>query len=185
MVCIGFCSCLNDTNVIRLILKPGLLILVFAFVAGCEKKTTSEAVQSPTTEVERNDRPAMRALLTTGVLLDFRSVDQKMIIILFQPGCDDCQIEAEQISKNIEAFKGYKLYFMSSHPIGELKKFAADYGFANNPDVIFGQVTVDGVIQNFGQVHTPSVYIYNEMGKMIKAFNGKTDVNQIISALQT
>jgi peroxiredoxin len=173
------------TPMIRLILKPVLLLLFFALVAGCKKKTTSaDAVQTSPTEVEGNDLPSMRALLTTGVLFDFRSVDQQMIIILFQPGCDDCQIEAEQISKNIEAFKGYKLYFMSSHPIAELKKFAADYGLDNHPDVIFGQVAVDGVIQNFGQVHTPSVYIYSEKGEMIKSFNGKTDVNQIISALQ-
>jgi peroxiredoxin len=169
----------------RLLRNSILFFVTITLAPACEKKPSpSEAVQTPAPPTEEDDLPAMQALLTTGALFDFKEADRPMLIILFQPGCDDCQIEAKEISERIDAFSAYKLYFMSSHPIDELKKFALDYGFADKRNVVFGQVSVDAVIQNFGQVHTPSVFIYDAHGKITKTFNGKTDVDLIISALQ-
>lgn len=171
--------------IFRTIAKVLVAAVLLAVVLGCEKKSTAETntTQAPQQAAERNDRPALRAMLTTGALFDVRSVDQKMIIVLFQPECDDCQHEAQQISTNLGAFEGYKLYFFSSHPIDAINKFATDYGLADNPDIVFGQVAVDQVIQNYGEIHAPSIYIYNAAGTMVKSFSGRTDINQIIAAL--
>lgn len=163
-----------------------LIVLTFVVIVGCEKKASTQEETTSTSEqpvTETDERPALTAVLTTGETFELKSQREPMVVILFQPECDDCQIEARDISTNLSAFKGYKLYFFSSHPVDVLKKFATDYGLENQPNVIFGQVTVDHVIQYYGQIHAPSIYIYNAQGKLKKSFNGKTDVNMIIEAL--
>jgi len=163
------------------------LITIFsALHFGCEKKTAESQEKDSTTStpaVPKNDRPNLTILLVDGQSANLRYQEQKMLLVLFQPECDDCQREVTQIRKNIEAFKGYQMFFVSSHPPEVLKKFAVDYKLADQPNVYFGQASVQAVIASFGQIVAPSLFIYDANGKLVQAFKGETDINLIKQSL--
>jgi peroxiredoxin len=171
--------------------NQGLTCLVFVFVCfiavRCENKAAKndEQKSSPTTipTVSKNERPNIKIRLTDGSIASLRDVENKMMVVLFQPECDDCQREVTQIREHLDAFQGYKLFFISSHEVSVIQKFAVDYKLSNAPNVAFGQTSVEAVIANFGQIPAPSVYIYDDQGKLIKKFNGEADVNLITGSL--
>jgi peroxiredoxin len=153
---------------------------------NCEKKATSAEHNEKPRSVPappKNDRPNLPVALVDGQLANLKYQEQKMLLVLFQPECDDCQREITQIRANIEAFGDYQLFFVSSHPVNVLKKFANDYKLADVPNAHFGQVAVESVIANFGQIVAPSLFIYDSNGKLIKSFKGETDINLIKQSL--
>ena len=158
-----------------------LAALVFG-LAGCaqkEKESKSEVVIPP---MPVNDLPAMSVTLLEGTRFNTRDLKGKNILILFQPDCDHCQHEAVQIRENLALFKNYKLYFLSSASPQEIQKFADDYKLKGNAEVLFGMTSFDDVINNFGPIQAPSVYIYVDQ-KRIQEFNGQVDVSVIAKYL--
>jgi peroxiredoxin len=168
-------------------LTCSVLVLVCVLAMSCENKAAKNDEQkaSPAAVpiVSKNERPDLKVKLTDGTVASLKEVENKMIVVLFQPECDDCQREVTQIREHLDAFQGYKLFFISSHELSVIQKFAVDYKLSNVPNVAFGQTSVEAVIGNFGQIPAPSVYIYNEQSKMVKKFNGETEISSIISSL--
>lgn len=158
-----------------------LFFAVLAALTGCstkEKETKQEvAVVVP------NDLPAMTISLADGKTIDARNLKGKNVLVLFQPDCDHCQHEAEDIRENLEAFSGYTVYFISSAPMAEIEKFAADYKLSGKENIVFGWTATENVLNNFGPIQAPSVYIYADQGKLVQKFNGQTDVGVIVKYL--
>lgn len=156
------------------------------FNSGCQKKTTDseQSTQQPQAPPPpKNDRPNLTVALVDGQSANLKYQEQKMLLVLFQPECDDCQREVMQIRENLQSFDGYQLFFVSSHPTEELRKFSVNYKLADQPNVHFGQVSVEAVIASFGQIKAPSVFIYDGNGKLVKDFRGETDINLIKQSL--
>jgi len=131
----------------------------------------------------KDERPVMTFTLTNGSTLDARELDDRMMLILFQPDCDHCQDEATQIQKRLEAFDDYQLYFISSYPMEQIDQFAKTYQLANIPNIHFGSTSPQSVLNNYGPIPAPSVYIYTKQGKLVKSFEGPIDVEMIIKHL--
>ena len=167
---------------------PSFLIIAAVCLLNfsCEKnKASSEQKEKPVyiPPPPVNDRPNLTVMLTDGQSANLRYQEQKMLLILFQPECDDCQREVTQIRENIRAFDGYQLFFVSSHPTDVLKKFANEYKLADRPNIHFAQASVESVIASFGQIVAPSLFIYDSSGKLVKMFKGETDINLIKQSL--
>jgi len=154
-----------------------LKFLVFAVLClACAKK---KEVTQPVV----NDLPAMVITKTDGTIQAMKYVSGKAVLVMFQPDCDHCQREATQIRNNLDAFKEYQLYFISSPPMYDVEKFSVDYKFKSLPNVYFGITTVNEVINAFGPIDAPSVYIYDETGRLRKSFSGETDIKLILASL--
>lgn len=110
-------------------------------------------------------------------------LEGKIILILYQPQCDDCQREAKQISENLKAFEDYSIYFISNATLPVQAKFAEDYKLSGIKNVHFGESTIDEIINALGPIPAPSLFIYSPQGKLVKSFKGETDIQQIISHL--
>jgi cytochrome oxidase Cu insertion factor (SCO1/SenC/PrrC family) len=157
-----------------------LFFAVLAALTGCstkEKEAQQEDVAVP------NDLPAMTISLPDGRTIDARTLKGKNVLVLFQPDCDHCQHEAEEVRENLEAFRDYTLYFISSAPMAEIEKFASDYKLSGNSNVVFGWTATENVLNNFGPIQAPSVYIYADQGRLVQKFNGQTDVGVIVKYL--
>jgi len=148
-----------------------------------EEKSISAARQESTTPAVQNDLPNMAITTLQGKNFSIKNQSGKIVLVLFQPDCDDCQREAVQIRDNMEAFNGYSLYFISSAPMPEIEGFSKDYKLSSFENVVFGQTTVPNVINTLGPIPAPSVYIYSNEGKLVKQFNGEVDIKEIKSAL--
>jgi peroxiredoxin len=126
-----------------------------------------------------NDLPALQVTGIDGKNFSAKNLKGKTVIVMYQPDCDHCQREATQIQQNIASFKSYQIYFITTATAAEIKKFAADYKLSTHANVHFGTTTLGNILSTYGPVETPSMYIYNATGGLIKKFNGETDI-QII-----
>lgn len=163
----------------------GLLFFCLLLSSACrwEKKEAAkngEAVE--TAPAAKNDLPFMPIAVTDGTVANAKDFKGKNILILFQPDCDHCQHEAEDIEKRLSDFKDYKLYFVSSAPMPEIEKFAATYKLAGKQNIFFGNTAAENVLNHFGPIPAPSIYIYNDQ-TLKKGFEGQTDVGEIVNAL--
>jgi peroxiredoxin len=168
-------------------MKRNILIfsmLVLTFVCSCSKKEKTEPVlDQKTVVVQPNDLPTMALTMLDGSQLQAKDLKGSTVIILFQPDCDHCQREAQAIHENIKAFENYSVYFVSGATPPELDTFARQYGFSDIHNVYFASTQVQSIIDNFGQISAPSLYVYNDMGKLVTKFNGETDITQILESI--
>lgn len=153
-------------------------------VVACNKQQEqkSETDTSTVPAATVNELPAMHIMLVDSTTLSARDLSGKNVIVMFQPDCDHCQREAKQIQENIEAFKEYQVYFVSSAGTAELKTFAAEYKLNSYTHIHFGSTTVEQIIASLGHIDAPSLYIYNN-GKLKQKFNGETDIAEITKHL--
>jgi peroxiredoxin len=149
------------------------LALVIQSCSGPDKK-------EPNTVSVQNDLPKMVVTKSDGSLVNMKDQTGKIVLILFQTDCDHCQREAAAIEENILAFNQYTLYFVTTSSIKEIETFANDYKLTGHPNVHFGQTTNQSVLDNFGPIEAPSVYIFSSEKKLVKSFNGETEIGQIL-----
>lgn len=158
-----------------------ILFVALAFLASCNGQTKPEKPQELKTVV--NDLPQMEITFLDGTKKQARELKGKTLLVMFFPDCEHCQDEARAMHGRLDAFKAYNIYYLSSNPKEEVAAFAANYELDDKPNVKFGMVPGESVINNFGPIPTPSIYIYNEEQRLIKKFEGQTDIEIIISAL--
>ena len=111
-----------------------------------------------------------------------KELEINTVLVLFQPNCDHCQREADAISKNLESFKGYGLFFVSTDDFSVMNDFARRYKLKEASNVYFARTSGDVIYNLFGSIDAPSVYIYKE-GKLSAQFNGETPIDEIIQKL--
>lgn len=151
-------------------MKKGILLLLAIVVFwSCAKKQET-----------KNDLPQMQINLINGPVLQAKEIDEKAILVLFQPDCDHCHREAKQIAENLESFKDYKLYFISSAAVSDIEKFGNDFSLIGKENVRFGFTPSENIYNNFGPIEAPSIYIYSDEGKLVKQFNGEVEVSELL-----
>jgi cytochrome oxidase Cu insertion factor (SCO1/SenC/PrrC family) len=161
----------------------GLLIAGFVLTsAACSSREKQPDQQKQTAEAQVSDLPDITLAMMDGSKLQVKTLKGNAILILFQPDCDHCQREAEDIKDFLKEFEKYTLYFIAAADMKEIKAFASTYGLADKPNIRFGATDVTTVVNSFGSIPAPSVFIYNG-GKQKAAFKGETEIGQIIRAL--
>ncbi len=130
--------------------------------------------------VTQKKLPEIQLVKTDGSKVLASNITGKAVIVLFQPDCDHCQREAKEIKAHQDAFKDYSVYFVSPAPLGEIEQFAADYGFKGQANFHFAYTDLMNILNSFGGVETPSLYIYGNDQHLVKAFNGETPIGKIL-----
>lgn len=167
-------------------IKVNLVLVLVAFVfSSCEKR--KEEAGHAVTETEslagqKNEYPDLTLRLVSGEEVSTRTLRGNNVFFLFQPDCDHCQEEAGHVEQRLGEFKNYTLYFISSAPVEQIKAFAETYKLDDKPNVKFAWTSTDGVLNHYGAIRTPSVYIYSN-GALKGSFNGQTDIENILNAL--
>ncbi|HOX81434.1 MAG TPA: redoxin domain-containing protein [Chryseolinea sp.] len=163
-----------------------VLVLLEASILFCcgsstEKKLPIQESQSASaSSTQVNELPKMVITLLDGSRLECNKLGGNIAIIVFFPECDHCQREAVEIQKEIESFKDYTLYFVTTENKPLTEKFAIEYKLNNYENVKFGFITVNDVVTNFGSIPTPSLYLYSSDHKRIQSFEGETDIQAIL-----
>ena len=129
-----------------------------------------------------NDYPDLHVVLLGGDSLATKTLEGNNVFIFFQPDCRHCQIEAINIEQRLAEFKNYRLYFISSSTMESIRAFAESFDLDDRKNVKFGWTSTESVLEHYGPIQTPSVYIYSG-AKLRKSFNGQTDIENIIEAL--
>ena len=156
----------------------GIVVLQVTFMS-CSSKKEEKSIAS---ENVVNEYPNLVLTFQKGDQVSTKSLEGKNVFVLFQPDCDHCQEEAIEIEQQLDGFKDYMLYFISSSPMPQIVKFAEDYKLDNKQNVKFAWTSTEGVLNHYGPIQTPSVYIYSQ-GKLVKSFNGQTSIENILNVL--
>lgn len=163
-----------------------LLVLIGFAISSCNgKKPEANTSDVPTAQPraeQKNEYPDLTLKLANGEELSTRTLEGNNLFFLFQPDCDHCQEEAAQVEQRLGDFKNYTLYFISSAPMDQISGFAQTYKLADKQNVRFAWTSTDGVLNHYGAIRTPSVYIYSD-GVLKGSFNGQTDIENILNAL--
>jgi peroxiredoxin len=125
--------------------------------------------------------PDLPITLLNGAKTNANRLKGNIVLVMFQPDCDHCQREAEQISAHLQAFKKYTLYFISSASPPEISNFAKEYRL-QKPGIVFGRAEGNDVLKAFGPIEAPSLYIYVD-GKEVQSFNGEVAIEVVIKYL--
>jgi len=158
------------------------LLLLVVVLQACNKKTTTDEPATETEAAAVNEQPSFVLTLLDNTQLNVKDLNGKNALIFFQPDCDHCQREAQEFERNLEAFGGTTLYFITSGPVEEIKAFADTYKLNGRPNVFFASTPAINVLNNYGPISAPSVYIYSEDHRLVKGFNGETPIERIIAA---
>jgi peroxiredoxin len=171
-------------------MKTRIIILSFlAITAGfhlsCSSPVKKEAAKSTISPMPaQNNLPPLKLRNLDGTPLSTQSfLGSKTILVLFQPDCDHCQNEAEQIAKRLPAFAGYTVYFISSAPLAEVEKFSRDYKLNGHPNIHFALTNSQSIIDSYGPIPAPSIYIYSTEGTLLNSFNGEMEIDVVIKYL--
>jgi len=156
-------------------------MLIAAWVCtSCSGPTSQNKIAPEDRAPIANDLPNMALTLLDGSKVSTRELTGEIVLIIFRPECDHCQREAKEIEENLVSFGKSRLYFISSEPTQEIEKFARDYGLMGLPNVFFGWTPVEHVLNSFGPIATPSMYIYSSERKLVKVFNGEVEIGMVL-----
>lgn len=155
-----------------------LLVVLTAFC--CSTKNAETSTSSAVSVV--NEYPDIALRLQDGREVSAKKLEGNNLFIFFQPDCDHCQEEAISIEQRLEEFKDYTLYFISSASMEDIVAFAENFQLDKKSNVRFAWTSTEGVLNHFGAIQTPSIYVYSE-GKLKHSFNGQTDVGNILKVL--
>lgn len=90
-------------------------------------------------------------------------------IILFNPGCEACQMEAQDISDNFELLENYCLLFLSPDSLHKIETFMMDYQLYEKGNVFYGQVNLDTIDVKLGKSAIPFSFVFDENRKFVKS----------------
>jgi peroxiredoxin len=167
---------------LAVVLSVALYFVVFREPASAPPAPAAAPAPRAAT-VPASDLPDLTVTRLDNASLRIKELKGRNILILFQPDCDHCQRETREIKANLPAFQDYTLYFVSNYPAEQLRQFANDYQLAAEPNVVFGTTTVEAILQTLGPQPSPSVYIYDGQGRLVKSFLGETKVEKILPFL--
>jgi hypothetical protein len=160
-----------------------LITIIFVItILACSGRKSKEDLAQPENIPTRNDLPKMVITSLDGSQVNVHELKSNIILVLFQPDCDHCQREAKEIRDHLDAFKNYSLYFISADQMPAIEKFGKDYDLLGHTNINFGMTTVQHVLDNFGPIDAPSVYIYVNQQLQHK-FNGETPIVKILEAI--
>lgn len=155
------------------------LVTLTIIVARC---TGSSGTDSANKASVVNDLPFLNVMKTSGEPISLREAPSKSILIFFNPDCDHCQREAQQISAQKSLFKNYSVYFISIDPMDKIQQFALDYKLTDR-NFFFAQADSYEVYKTVGPLPTvPAIFIYANR-QFVKKLEGEVKLEEVMKYL--
>jgi thiol-disulfide isomerase/thioredoxin len=135
------------------------LVLVILFLKKEERKKKHGHLE------EFSYREVDKYMNSTRNLPDY----DNYVILLFNPGCEGCQAEAEIILDNIDSFDKSCVLFPSPDSLDRIETFMMNYQLYGKENVLYGQVDMDTIKNKFGVSAIPWSFIYDYNKKLLKS----------------
>jgi len=133
------------------------------------------------------DLPPFRLLKVDSVTY-FGKADvpknKPVLIILFDPNCDHCQHETEDITNNIDSFQNIQIVMVTNADFKDTKKFYENYGLAKFKNITIGVETVYFLATFFNIHNLPYLAMYDKKGKLISTHEGTWKVEKILETFR-
>ncbi len=129
-----------------------------------------------------NDLPMLSITQVDGSTVFLRDVQNKVVLIFFNPDCDHCQREAKLISEQKQIFKNHLVYFISNDEMANIQKFAIDYNLLDG-NFHFARAEGAEVYRAMGPMPSvPAIFIYDNY-KLVKRLEGEVKLEEVMKYL--
>ncbi len=108
---------------------------------------------------------------------------KKIMLVLFNPQCEHCQQEAENLAKNLDKFKKIHIVMATTAPLFEMKGFAKKYQLDGKDNIVFAQDTNYFLLSFFNLHNLPFHAFYGKKRELISVAEGSMTIEKIVAEL--
>jgi hypothetical protein len=121
----------------------------------------------------------------TGKIITKSSLqkNKSALFLAFNPDCDLCREELNQIKLNQEAFSPFQIVFFSPASAEEIKNLLNEIDFVPSPSMFFLIDEQEILTDKIELKMFPTSCIYNAQGNLIKRFDGQVKVETLLKYL--
>jgi thiol-disulfide isomerase/thioredoxin len=106
--------------------------------------------------------------------------NKPVLIIVFNPDCEHCKHETEEIIKNIDSLKNVQIVMATIMSFDMMKSFYEKYDLQRFQNIIVGK-DVQYTLPSFYQMHfMPYLAMYNKKGNLLATFEGSMKMEDLI-----
>ncbi len=106
--------------------------------------------------------------------------NQQLLIMFFNPDCDHCQHQTQDLVKDIASFKNVQIVMASYEPLAEIKAFYEKYQLANHPNIHIGRDTKFLLPPFYRIPNLPYLALYDQKGDLIRTFAGNVKTARLL-----
>ncbi len=103
------------------------------------------------------------------------------MIMLFNPDCDHCQHETEELIKNMDDFKNIQIIMATMMSFDMMKAFEEKYELAKYKNIIVGQDQNFFLIPFYAVRNLPFLAFYNKKGNLISVLEGSVPIKNALA----
>ena len=128
--------------------------------------------------------PPVTLLLTDSVTYFTKeklTKKEAVMIMLFNPDCDHCKKETEELLDNISKFKNIQIVMATFMPFGKMKEFYENFSLYKYDNIIVGK-DINFFLPTFYKVaNLPFLAFYNKKHQLISVFEGSLPIPKILA----
>lgn len=106
--------------------------------------------------------------------------DTSTIILFFNPDCDHCQYEAKAILEHKSDFTATNFWWVATVDSSAINDFSKKYNLFKLSNHYFAKLPADRLVETFGSVSVPHIFIYHKTGVLQKEFRGETKIEALL-----
>ncbi|SOD79443.1 peroxiredoxin family protein [Spirosoma fluviale] len=164
----------------RTYLKWGLPILIAGLIAYLSWGFTTKLHHKQKTAERIQTLPAFTAYTLNRSIVNSATIGNRpAVIVYFDPDCDHCQREADELRQKAALLNTAQVILLSSAPLPTLTTFAKAHQLHDLLNVQVAHMDKKTAYETFGFVAVPDVLIYHADGSLSKRFRGETSVEAI------
>jgi thiol-disulfide isomerase/thioredoxin len=145
------------------------------FIVSNEKKEDSLALVPPMVSPSLNELPNLSVTLGDQSSVLLRELTGNVMLVFFNPDCDHCHEEAQQMAAEKDAFDDWQVYFIASTDAKSAEEFGVKFRLTS-PNFHFGSASVSDVYNSVGALNqVPTIMMFkNRM--FLEKYEGITPV---------
>ena len=166
------------------VVKFSLSLLIAGLLGGAVfsmKQTLSAKSEQAARIQQRPDLSRFGFLRNSGPAT---SSSKPTLIILFNPDCEHCQYEAEQLQKRHREFAHASVCLLTTETPARAQAFARQYGLDTLAMMHVGTLPREESYRTFGPTSVPHIFIYGADGNLRKEFKGETKIDALLPHLK-
>jgi len=110
--------------------------------------------------------------------------NKSVLIILFNPDCDHCKHEIEEIIKDMDEFKNIQIVMATMMPFDLMKSFYEKYGLAKFDNITMGR-DFQYLLPSFFQIRfMPYLAMYDKKGNLLTTFEGTMKIEDLVNVFK-
>ncbi|MCZ2459054.1 MAG: redoxin domain-containing protein [Chitinophagales bacterium] len=129
--------------------------------------------------------PPVKLLLTDSVHQFSKenfSKKNPVLIVVFNPECEHCQKETEELLDNMDKFRNIQIVYATMMSFDKMIEFYKHYKLAKYPNIVVGQDTKFFLPSFYMINNLPYLALYNKKGSLITTFEGAVPVQKVLDA---